>query len=277
LAIGTDETRAIADRILAAAAAAVSIPPITDGRRDFGLDDAYRVAAEVTARRIARGERPVGWKVGFTNTTIWDEYGVHAPIWGPMFNTTVAVADPEQGATSCAIGHLVEPRIEPEIALRLSAPPHLDMKEPELLACVDSVAHGFEIVQSIFPGWRFRAADTVAAFALHGRYVHGPFVPIAEASRDEWLERLATFEITLYRNDAEVDRGVAANVLGGGPLAALRHLARGVVGHPAGYGLNAGDIVTTGTVTRAFPIATGETWRTKIAGLPVHAMAIASV
>ena len=32
--------------------------------------------------RIARGERPLGYKIGFTNRGIWDRYGVHAPIWG---------------------------------------------------------------------------------------------------------------------------------------------------------------------------------------------------
>jgi 2-oxo-3-hexenedioate decarboxylase len=275
LAIETDEARAIADRILAAAAASTSIPPITDGRPDFCLDDAYRVAAEITARRIARGEHPVGWKIGFTNTTIWDEYGVHAPIWGPMYDTTVVVADPGTGAASCSLAALMEPRIEPEIALRLATPPHPDMEVRDLIACIDGVAHGFEVVQSVFPGWRFRAPDTVAAFALHGRYVHGPFVPVAAADRDEWLRTLASFEIALFCNSEAVDRGVAANVLGGGPLAALRHLARGVLRHPARYNLNRGDIVTTGTVTRAFPIVAGERWRTEVMGLPVRGMSIA--
>ena len=57
-----------------------ALAPITDGRADFDLADAYRVSARILARRIARGERPVGWKIGFTNRTIWDEYGVHVSI-----------------------------------------------------------------------------------------------------------------------------------------------------------------------------------------------------
>ena len=97
------------------------------------------------------------------------------------------------------------------------------MDERELLSSIDAVAHGFEIVQSVYPGWRFKAADTVAAFALHGRYRRGPFVPLAEAARRDWFERLAGFEIALFRDGVEIDRGVAGNVLGGGPLTALRH------------------------------------------------------
>ena len=47
---------------------------------DFGLKEAYQVTAAVRAEREARGERPIGRKIGFTNRTIWAEYGVHAPI-----------------------------------------------------------------------------------------------------------------------------------------------------------------------------------------------------
>ena len=278
MSISGKDADAVAGRILAAFDVAYSIAPITDERPDFQLDDAYAVAAQVTARRMARGERPVGWKVGFTNTTIWDEYGVHAPIWGPMYDTTVAAIDPGQGAAACAIGHLVEPRIEPEIVLKLAAVPHGDMDDRQLLGCLDSVAHGFEIVQSVFPEWRFRAADTVAAFALHGLARHGPFVRVSStASPAEWLAMLSSFRITLFRNGAEMDRGIAGNVLGSGPLAALRHLARGLVHHSAGYSLNPGDIVTTGTVTRAFPIRPGERWSTEVDGLPLPAMNLSFV
>ena len=83
------DTSALAERILAALDATASIPPLTDSDPAFDLDAAYRVSAEITRRRMARGERPVGWKIGFTNRTIWDEYGVHAPIWGPMYASTV--------------------------------------------------------------------------------------------------------------------------------------------------------------------------------------------
>jgi 2-oxo-3-hexenedioate decarboxylase len=274
---GKDADR-VAGHILAAFDGASSIPPITDERPDFDLDDAYAVAAVVTARRMARGDRPVGWKVGFTNTTIWDEYGVHAPIWGPMYATTVGAVDPVPGVATCAIGHLVEPRIEPEIVLKLAAAPHPEMDERELLGCLHAVAHGFEIVQSVFPGWRFRAPDTVAAFALHGLARHGPFVGIDSLPDPAaWLAMLSTFRITLFCDGTEMDRGVAGSVLGDGPLAALRHLARGLVAHSAGYSLNPGDLVTTGTITRAFPIRPGERWSTEVEGLPVPGLALSFV
>ncbi len=271
--ITEDQAESLAARILAAGDAAAPISPVTDAHAAFDLAEAYKVSAMVVARRIARGERPVGWKIGFTNRTIWDEYGVHAPIWGPMYHTTLAHVNPKEGEVSCPLHGLSEPRLEPEIALRIGTVPHPEMGERELLGCVDAVAHGVEIVQSIFPGWRFKAADTVAAFALHGRYRCGPLVPIG-ADREQWFGRLSDFEIALFKDDAAIDRGVAHNVLGG-PLFALGHLVRGLAEHPMGRGIVAGDLVTTGTVTRAFPVRPGEHWRTEVNGLTTPGIAIA--
>jgi 2-oxo-3-hexenedioate decarboxylase len=267
------EAAALAARILAAGDAASSIAPISDANPHFDLAAAYRVSDLILGRRIARGERPIGWKIGFTNRTIWDEYAVHAPIWGPMFATTVASL---AKAPTVAIARLAEPRIEPEIAFRFARPPSPGMDEAALLSCIDAVAHGFEIVQSVFPAWRFSAADTIAAFALHGRYRHGEFVVIGAADHHHWLESLADFEITLFRDGSEIDRGRSQNVLGG-PLSALRHFVDESQSFSLRRGIEAGDLVTTGTLTRAFPVSSGERWSTRLEGLPLGGIALSLI
>jgi 2-keto-4-pentenoate hydratase len=267
------ELERIARRILDALDQRASIPPIAGSRPDFGLDEAYAVSGRIMRERNARGENTVGWKIGFTNRAIWDEYGVHAPIWGPVYDTTLAMVEAGAGPAICDVGHLVEPRIEPEIAFRLAEAPRPGMEVRQLLGCIDAVAHGVEIVQSVFPGWRFQAADTVAAFALHGLYRCGPPVTLSERGEDDWLRLLADFEIGLFRNGDEIDRGHAGTVLGG-PLAALKHFVDGFDHKPFGRGLQPGDWITTGTVTRAFPIRPGETWKTRIEGLPLPGLAL---
>jgi 2-oxo-3-hexenedioate decarboxylase len=269
-AASTARAECIAARILAAGDAATSVPPITDAHPDFELGAAYRVADLVMQRRIDRGERVVGWKIGFTNRTIWDEYGVYAPIFGPLYSTT---SSPLAAAPAVETRWLAEPRIEPEIAFRFARPPRSGMHEAELLGCIDAVAHGFEIVQSVFPGWRFRAADTVAAFALHGRYRYGAYAPVDDKNRGAWFDALARFEITLFRDGLEVDRGHAENVLDG-PLSALRHFVETLPRFPMSRGIEAGDIVTTGTLTRAFPVAAGERWSTALNGVPLQGVAL---
>lgn len=247
------------------------VSPFSEGVDGFGLDAAYRVSDSVMDLRIGRGEQPAGWKIGFTNRAIWDEYGVHAPIWGPVYRGGVVACDPEAETPSLDPAAFVEPRIEPEIILRIARPPRADMDDEALLGCVDAVGHGFEIVQSIFPGWRFTAADTVAACALHGALVHGPFVPIEVEHRRAWLSSLAGFEIILSRNGAEVDRGAGSNVLDS-PICALRHFLAGLEARPMRRGVREGDLISTGTLTRAFPVAAGETWSTRIDGLPLPGM-----
>ena len=267
------DIEALADRILAASDVAGSIPPITDADPSFDLAAAYAVSAAVTRRRIARGEHPVGWKIGFTNRTIWDEYNVHAPIFGPMYQRTVHEV-PFNETIVCALHGLIEPRLEPEIVFRILRSPEPGLDGPALLDCIDGIAHGFEIVQSVYPGWRFKAADTVAAFALHGRLYHGPFALLENPEdRSEWLPRLADFEIALSRDGAEIDRGHGRNVLDG-PLAALAHFIR-ELDERTGQRLKSGDVVTTGTVTRAFPVKAGETWSTRLFDLPLPGLKIA--
>jgi 2-oxo-3-hexenedioate decarboxylase len=246
------------------------IEPFSSRISSFNLDDAYRVTAAVRKMRETRGELPMGRKIGFTNRTIWAEYNVYEPIWGYVYNRTVHNLS-EIGDTFSLEG-LAEPRIEPEIIFKLAVAPAPSMDEGALLESIDWVAHGFEIVQSIFPGWQFSAPDTVAAFGLHGALLIGPRHSIATHAED-WSRTLSTFEIDLKREGTVVDHGRATNVMGG-PLSALRHLidllARDQVNPP----LAADEIVTTGTLTRALPISTGETWTTELTGVALDGICV---
>jgi 2-oxo-3-hexenedioate decarboxylase len=177
----------------------------------------------------------------------------------------------ERGETFPLVG-LAEPRIEPEIVFKLAVAPAPGMGERALLESIDWVAHGFEIVQSIFPGWKFSAPDTVAAFGLHGALLIGPRHSIAGHAAD-WGRTLSTFEIDLKRDGTVVDHGRATNVLGG-PVSALRYLidmlARDQVNPP----LAAGEIVTTGTLTRALPVSASETWTTELTGVGLNGICV---
>ena len=256
----------IASKAFAVLGSGRQLDPFSTAYPGFSLEEAYRVTAAVRVAREARGERPIGRKIGFTNRTIWAEYGVHAPIWGYVYDSTVRDLGSE--ASEVSLGGLAEPRIEPEIMFGLAAAPAPDMDAQALIRCIDWIAHGFEIVQSIFPKWSFCPPDTVAAYGLHGRLFVGPRHSL-EPRRDEWARELSRFEIDLFRNGAFVDHGVAANVLDG-PLFALRHLAAALAHDRLSPPLAAGEIVTTGTLTRAFPVAAGEEWTTRLIGVPLE-------
>lgn len=261
---------AIAAEAFSMLGSARQIAPFSSRYRDFDLADAYRVTATVRALRERSGEIARGRKIGFTNRTIWAEYGVYAPIWGYVYDRTIHDLDNIDGTFSLA--GLSDPRIEPEIVFGLSAAPRPGMNAAQLLSCVGWAAQGFEIVQSIFPEWRFAAADTVAAFGLHGALLIGQRHPLRGAEA-VWTSELSAFEIDLYRAGEPADHGSARNVLDG-PLFALRHLVEVLAQDQTNPPLAAGEIVTTGTLTRALPIRPGEAWSTRLTGIALEGASV---
>lgn len=255
---------------LAAFDARRPIEPFTSRFADFDTAQAYQAAAALRRLRQARGETPVGRKIGFTNRAIWPQYNIDRPIWGDMYAHTVGRLDPEK---PFLLAPLCEPLIEPEIVLCLSRAPQPGMDEGALLYCVDWVAHGFEIVHSIFPGWRFRAPDTIAAFGMHGALLYAPPLPVTAENRASVSAGLVSCTVTLSRDGTEVETGAGSNVLGG-PLSALRHLVEMLAADPHNPPLAAGEIVTTGTLTGAYPVRPGERWSTGISGIPLAGLSI---
>ena len=111
-------TDAIATELLEALDRDALLAPITAREPGFGADAAYAVSAEDLRRRRARGERPIGRKIGFTNRTIRPEYGVSTPIWAPVYDRTVTFLDGTAG--SVAIG-LLPDHLAPEVAADVAA------------------------------------------------------------------------------------------------------------------------------------------------------------
>lgn len=261
----------IADLVLRTYDTRTQIASIAAQIEGLDLAAAYRVCAKVRDLREARGERAIGRKLGFTNRNIWDEYKVYAPIWNYVYDTTVRNVSPEVAEFEMAL--VVEPRLEPEISLGLTRAPEPGMDERALMACVGWVAHGFEVVQSLFPNWVFAPADTIAAFGLHGALMLGPRHEVNDANREHWLARLSNFEVKLFRNEQLADQGHARNVLGG-PLSALRNVVEVLAADSANPPISAGEFVTTGTVTRAFPMHSGDNWRTEFLGAPFEGLKV---
>jgi 2-oxo-3-hexenedioate decarboxylase len=258
-----------AQEILASLGTNRSLATFTARDSTFDVARAYGVAARVHAVRTARGEKPVGRKIGFTNRHLWEEYGVREPIWGFVYDTTLVRA--QDGHASVELGGFAEPRIEPEIVLHFQAAPPVTRDEAALLACIDWIAHGVEIVQSPFRGWKFQAADTVAVNGLHGMLVVGDPVPVA--SMPDCVQRLREFRIVLKKGDTVAAEGGGANVLDS-PLLAFAHLASMLVSLPAFPPVAAGEIVTTGTLTAALAIGPGETWSTTLSGIALPGLTL---
>jgi 2-oxo-3-hexenedioate decarboxylase len=279
------------------------------------VDDAYRITALANGMRVAKGYRPVGRKIGFTNRRIWDEYGVHAPVWGYVYDRTVydlpissssfrgaseasepgiqkqarssaldsgsgaePVIGPAFGRTrwrrpgmtgeGLPLAPYSDPKIEPEIMFGLARAPSPGMDDAALLTCISWVAHGYEMVQSIYPDWKFSPPDAVIVDGHHAALLIGRRHEIG-TNTAEWLHTLASFEIELFCDGKLMDKGHALNVLEG-PLSTVRYLMDLLARDGDNPPLTAGEIISTGTLTRALPVKPGETWTTKLKGIALE-------
>lgn len=246
-----------------------TVPLITARHPDFNWNDAYSVSAELIRLRRARGENPVGRKIGFTNRNIWPQYGATSPIWHPVYDRTLVHAD--NGNAVLSLANSCQPQIEPEIAFRLHAPVPVHCTDPEkILQAIEWYAPSFEIVCCHFADWKCSPAEFAADFSLHWRLVVGTPVAI-NAENISVLATLATqlrdCTITLNCNGETRDRGKGSNALDH-PALALAFLADSLATQPAFDGLAAGEVITTGTLTAALPVKAGETWQSRYENLP---------
>lgn len=246
------------------------IEPFTSRFRDFGNAEAYAVADMIHEMRLNEGVTQVGRKIGFTNPEMWSIYGVREPIWAHLYDTTVVrLTDPH---VLCRIGQFAEPKIEPEIVVHFHAAPPVSVDPKEILGCIDWIAHGIEIVQSHFPGWKFQTADTIADWGLHAALIVGEPLEVGRLGPGV-VSDLENFTITLSCDGNVRERGQGSNVLGS-PLKAVAHLIDVIAKQPHASPLQPGELVTTGTLTPALPIHAGQNWTTKLKGIALPGISV---
>jgi 2-keto-4-pentenoate hydratase len=143
--------------------------------------------------------------------------------------------------------------------------------ETAILECIDWIAHGFEIVQCRFADWNFQVVDAIAAYAVHGLLVIGQ--PVAVSEIEDCAAKLRSFTITLAGNGEQLASGDGERVLGS-PLLAFAHLAEVLASQSRFPPIQAGEVVTTGTLTDLFPVSAGEIWSTTLEGIDLPGMSV---
>ncbi len=229
----------------------------------------YAAARQLHAPRLAQGWQLIGRKIGFTNRTLWDRYGVSEPMWGAVYDRTLVFSRENKALVSLA--GLEQPRIEPEICFRIKSRPPVTKDPQALLGCIEWIAHSVEIVQCHHPEWKFTIADCTADNALHGRLIVG--TPVAVERISGLAAALPFLKVELLKNHERKDQGIGSNVLGS-PLLALAFLVDILAQQKDSPPLEAGEIVSTGTLTDAHPVAAGERWSTDLHGFAARGLEI---
>jgi 2-oxo-3-hexenedioate decarboxylase len=201
----------------------------------LGQDDAYAIQAASIKRRLIRGERRIGMKMGLTSRAKMEQMGVHEMIWGRLTDGMLV----EEGA-SIPLHRYIAPRVEPEIAFLLGAPLQGVVTMVQAQAAIEAVAPAMDIIDSRYENFQFSLTDVVADNASSSGVVIGPW-----STQDIDISNLGM----LLSVDGEIVQiGSSAAILGH-PLRSLVAAARLVAG--AGESLKPGDIVLAGAATPA--------------------------
>ncbi|MCB2101931.1 MAG: fumarylacetoacetate hydrolase family protein [Rhodobacterales bacterium] len=241
----------LAETVDEAARTATAIPQLSIDHPYLGVDDGYAIQALSVARRLARGERRVGVKMGLTSRAKMVQVGVDEVIWGRL---TDAMRVEEGGEASFA--RYVHPRVEPEIAFLMADDLSGNVSPAEAMSAVEAVAPALEIIDSRYRDFKFSLPDVVADNSSSSGFVVGNW-------RDPETD-LSNLGMILEANGRPVQMGSSAAILGD-PVRALVAAARMVARW--GEKLEAGMIVLAGAATAAHPTPAGTHMRVTVQDL----------
>ena len=248
MTLSADRAEELAGAIYDARRSRVPIPPLTEDHPDLSLADAYLVQQRVVRRYLDDGDRIVGYKLGLTSAPMQAMLGVDSPDFAPVMASHV-----NADGAALAAGDYIAPRLEAEIALVLAD----DLVGPDctaidVLRATEGAVAALELVDSRIADWRITLADTVSDMASSGAIVLGGRpVPLRDID-------LRLVGMVFTRNGDLVATGAGAAALGN-PAEAVAWLVRTL--HTFGGSLSAGDIVMTGALHAAVPVASGEVYR----------------
>ena len=234
----------VADRLEAAQKARQAISPVRESLGATNIDAAYEVQKELARRRIDRGALVTGRKIGLTSRAVQRQLGVDQPDFGILFGDMERL----DGGT-ISIGHLIEPRIEAEVAFVLGSDLDGELNIDVIRSSVNFAVAALEIVDSRVVGWDIAISDTVADNGSSALYVLGS----QRLKLMQFVPRDVTMSMRI--DGAVVSQGIGTACLGD-PLLALFWLA--CAAQEFGEPLRAGQVVLSGALGPMIPVTPGQ-------------------
>ena len=250
----SDRIQRLADELRDARDAAKAVEKLTNRYPDLSVQDAYAIQLVNIDRRIAAGARIVGKKIGLTSLAMQNMLGVNEPDYGILLDDMVA-----KETDRIDTKKLIYPRIEGELAFILKKDiedaPNADIAS--VLAATDVIVPSFEIIDSAILNWKMAIQDTVADNASSAMLVLGENrLPVSA------IPDLTTVSMVFRKNGDVIDQGVSSAVMGH-PAAAVAWLANKL--HEFGIRLKAGEIILSGSLTKAYDVKAGDVFTAEFA------------
>lgn len=245
--------QALATTLDAAARDRHEVDPLTP-KHAFSLDQAYHIQRASIAQRHARGEKPIGIKLGFTSRAKMIQMGVDSLIWGLL---TDAMLREEGGVVD--LGDFIHPRVEPEVCFLTSKVIDRPLTLLEAGNYLEAVAPAMEIIDSRYRNFKFTLEDVVADNCSSAGLIVGAF---SDNVKD--LRSLSNRGVTMRFNGHAVQLGSTGAILGN-PLRSIVQASQLLAA--AEMSLPAGSLIMAGAATAAEALRPGLHVSTDIGGL----------
>ena len=207
----------------------------------FTLAQAYEIQRASIARRIERGERIKGVKLGFTSRAKMIQMGVDSLIWGLVTDGMI-----EEDGGLVDLARYIHPRVEPEVCFVTRRAIDAPLTSLEAVDYLEAVAPALEIIDSRYRNFKFDLENVVADNCSSAGLVVGPW--------SRRFDGLGNAGVRVRFDGRDVQIGTTAAILGH-PLRAVVQASRLL--HDAKMSLPAGSLVMAGAATAAEALSRG--------------------
>ena len=233
---------------------AYEVTKITDDYPNMTFTDATDVQWEIRRRKMSRGHKIVGMKMGLTSWAKMKQMGVEMPCYGFLADY-FSLPDGAQ----VPFDELIHPKVEAEIAFvtnkELSGK---NLTVEEVLAATELVVPAVEIIDSRYKDFKFDLTSVQADNSSSTRFVVGSHA--AKPEDFDW----STLGVVMQKNGEIIELGAGAAVLDH-PAASVAMLATMLA--ERNEVIPAGTFIMTGGITAAVLVERGDSIVVRYQGL----------
>jgi 2-oxo-3-hexenedioate decarboxylase len=233
---------------------AYEVTKITDDYPNMTFTDATDVQWEIRRRKMSRGHKVVGMKMGLTSWAKMKQMGVEMPCYGFLADY-FSLPDGAQ----VPFDELIHPKVEAEIAFvtnkELSG---RNLTVEDVLAATELVVPAVEIIDSRYKDFKFDLTSVQADNSSSTRFVVGSHA--AKPEDFDW----STIGVVMQKNGEIIELGAGAAVLDH-PAASVAMLATMLAERDEV--IPAGTFIMTGGITAAVLVEKGDSIVVRYQGL----------
>lgn len=238
---------ALADRLMTAEMTRTPIEVPSVKHPGMTAADGYQVQRTIIAKKVGRGARVIGKKVGLTSRANQELFGVHEPVYGQLLDSGVH-AEGIPVDTAALIQPLIECEITFVIRRRLAGP---GVTVLDVLRATEGIMPSLEIADSRMRDWigRAKAPDILADSCGNAGIIVGGE-----------LHSLQHFDLRytgmMVEKNSEIVATAATGAVMGNPAQSVAWLVNKLA--DVGLALEEGEMVLSGALTGAVRMAAGD-------------------